>query len=237
MRRSGYFGLPIIRPGGSPPDRLRVNLAASNQTLMVSDIARPQGLAAHVANVKRQNTTLDAAVIVGRMRGFLTPATRIEPGGARDQNFGATGGQHAAHAVKRYTFDGRSIVAVFDRAGVDPLLPMGLQTMLGLVTDVDRRANLSIDKRLEGNPHRLGQLQIATRHSIPTLAAAIALAREMEMNRRMFEAALLTAMRGGFGGDAGYAAMLDDYLAGLSAPPAADETPDHMVRMITSLLD
>src|ERR1700722_19643186 len=98
MARAGYLGGGIIRPGGAPPPNVG--------SLTVSAIARANGLGSHVANVKRQNIVMDAAATVARPQGLLTPQTKIGLSAARLQNFGATGGQHAAHAVKRFTFDG-----------------------------------------------------------------------------------------------------------------------------------
>ncbi len=135
------------------------------------------------------------------------------------QEFTARGGQHAAHAVKRFTFGGKSIVEVYMRPGVDEMAILGLGTMLSSVTDVRPRANLSIDKRLENNPQRLDQLKLVVGSSIGSLAEARKLARELESERRFFEKALLRNMQGGFGGDADYGAMLALYEATLSAPP------------------
>ena len=229
MARAGYLGGGIIRPGGAPPPNVG--------SLTVSAIARANGLGSHVANVKRQSIVMDAAAIVARQHGFLTPQTKIGLSAARLQNFGATGGQHAAHAVKRFTFDGRDIIQVYTRPGVDEIAVTGLATMLGLVTDVDRRANLSIDKRLENNPQRIAQMQLVVVSSIGDLAEARKLARELEFQRRFFDRALLQSMQGGFGGDANYVAMLSDYEATLSSPPPADEAPGLMVDMIARLID
>jgi hypothetical protein len=91
----------------------------------------------------------DAAVIVARKHNFITQGIKVELAAAKSQHFGATGGQHAAHAVKRYTFDGKDIAEVYTRRGVDEVALIGLRTMLGLAIDVDRRANLSIEKRID----------------------------------------------------------------------------------------
>jgi hypothetical protein len=139
--------------------------------------------------------------------------------------------------VKRFTFDGRDIIQVYTRPGVDEIAVTGLATMLGLVTDVDRRANLSIDKRLEDNPQRMAQMQLVVGSSIGDLAEARKLARELEFQRRFFDRALLQSMQGGFGGDANYVAMLSEYEATLSSPPPADEAPGLMVDMIARLID
>jgi len=117
---------------------------------------------------------------------------------------------------------------------VDEVALLGLRTMLGLVTDVDRRANLSIDKRLENNPQRIAQLQRVVNSTIATPAEARKLAEELELNRRMFEGALLLSMRGGF--DASYDTMLSEYEATLSVAPPADEAPGAMVDMLTHLV-
>ncbi len=162
MARLGYLGGRIIPPGGAPPPRVR--------TLNVSHIPRLTGLGSHVANIKRQNIVMDAAAIVARQHNFVGPMTKVGLSPALLQNFGATGGQHASHAMKRFTFDNRDIIEVYTRKGVDEVLVLGLETMLGLVTDVDRRANLSIDKRLENNPRRLTQLQLVVKSSIGNLA-------------------------------------------------------------------
>jgi hypothetical protein len=228
MARTGYLGSPIIRPGGSAPPRVG--------PVFVSSIARPIGLGSHVANIKRQNIVMDAATIIARQHGFVTPQTKVELSAAQDQHFGATNGQHAAHAVKRYTFDNRNIVEVYTRPGVDEVGLIGLQTMLGLVTDVDRRANLSIDKRLENNPMRLGQLQLVVGSSVGGMADARELARELELQRRYFENKLLQSMAGAFGNDQHYCDMIDEYKATLSAPPRSDETPAMMVDMIARLV-
>lgn len=228
MARAGYFGSPIVRPGDTLPPAV--------PGMTVSHIPRATGLAAHVANVKRQNIVLDAAVLVARLRNLVGPATTVAVTGARDQFFGATAGQHAAHAVKRYTFDGRTLSELYAAHGADEVAVRGLATMLGLVTDVDRRANLSIDKRLEGNPRRLAQIEIAAHGAVADLARARALAAEMEFQRRFFERALLQSMQGGFAGDAGYGGMLATYESILCAPPPADEAPGGMVDMIARLL-
>jgi hypothetical protein len=120
---------------------------------------------------------------------------------------------------------------------VDEVAILGLGTMLGLVTDARPRANLSIDKRLEGNPQRLAQLKFVAGSSIGSLAEARGLARELESQRRFFEKALLRNMQGGFGGDAEHDAMLSLYVATLAAPPPLDETPDLMVDMIATLFE
>src|SRR5438105_11994828 len=133
MARTGYLGGAIIRPGGAAP--------SSVGAVSVSNLARPMGLGSHVENIKRQNIVMDAATIVARRHDFVTPHTKVELSAARNQHFSATGGQHAAHAVKRYAFDNRDIVEVYTRPGVDEVALIGLRTMLGLVTDVDRRAN------------------------------------------------------------------------------------------------
>jgi hypothetical protein len=73
--------------------------------------------------------------------------------------------------------------------------------------------------------------------SIGSLAQARKLARDLELDRRMSEPALLQSMRGGFAGDAKYDAMLTEYIAILSAPPPRDESPDLMVDMISLLID
>lgn len=228
MNCKGYLGHGIFRPGGTVPARIG--------DLVVSNIPRATGLGSHVVNIKRQNITLDAATILARIHGFVTPQTEVGLSGARDQYFGATSPDHAAHAVKRFTFNNKSIVDVYTRPGVDEVAIVGLQTMLGLVTDVHRRANLSIDKRLEGNPQRLKQLQLVVASSIGNLSEARQLARELEFERRYFESTLLKSMKGSFGGDADYDAMLSMYEATLSAPAPFDETPDRMVNMIADLV-
>jgi hypothetical protein len=114
---------------------------------------------------------------------------------------------------------------------------IGLRTMLGLVTDVDRRANLSIDKRLENNPMRLGQLQLVAGSSVGSMADARELARELELQRRYFENKLLQSMESAFGNDQNYRDMIEQYKATLSAPPRFDETSARMVDMIARLVD
>lgn len=229
MARAGYFGEPIFRPGSTVPTMV--------DGMTVARVPRAIGLAQHVANVKRQNIVLDAAVVVARLRKLVGAATKVAVTGAHDQFFGATAGQHAAHAVKRYTFDGRDLAAVYAAGGADEVAVRGLRTMLGLVTDVDRRANLSIDKRLEGNPRRLAQIETAVRAPLASLAAAQALAADMEFQRRFFERALLQSLHGGFGGDAAYGSMLAQYETVLCAPPPPDEAPGGMVSMIARLFD
>jgi hypothetical protein len=108
--------------------------------------------------------------------------------------------------------------------------------MLGLVIDVDRRANLSIDKRIETSPQCIAQLQRVVGASIGSPADARKLARDLELDRRISEPALLS-MPGGFAGDANYDAMLTEYMAILSAPPPRDESPDLVVDMISRLID
>jgi hypothetical protein len=139
--------------------------------------------------------------------------------------------------VKRYTFDNRDIVEVYTGPGVDEVGLIGLRTMLGLVTDVDRRANLSIDKRLENNPMRLGQLQLVAGSSVGSMADARELARELELQRRYFENKLLQSMESAFGNDQNYRDMIEQYKATLSAPPRFDETSARMVDMIARLVD
>lgn len=226
MGRTGYLGGSIIRPGGAVPPRVGF--------LTVSAVARATGLGAHVANIKRQNIVMDAATIVARQHKFLMPGMAVELSGARSQHFGATVDQHAAHAVKRYVFDNHDIVEVYTQKGVDEVALLGLRTMLGLVTDVDRRANLSIDKRLENNPQRIAQLQRVVNSTIATPAEARKLAEQLELNRRMFEGALLHSMRGGF--DASYDTMLSEYETALLVAPPADEAPGAMVDMLTDLV-
>ncbi len=234
MARQGYFGNPIFRPGDNLPAAVTL---PGGGVLTLSAIARATGLGSHVANVKRQSIVMDAATIVARHHGFLTPQTRVGLSRAGFQHFGATGGGHAAHAMKRFTFDDKDIVAVYTRDGVDEMAPIGLQTMLGYVIDVDRRANLSIDKRLENNPQRLGQIEHAVKSTIGSMAEARELARELEFQRRFFEKGLLLSLRGGFGGDARYDAMLSEYEAALAAPPPDSETPTRMVDMIATMID
>jgi hypothetical protein len=229
MARTGYLGGSIIRPGGGAFPRVG--------PVFVANIARPTGLGSHVANIKRQNIVMDAATIIARQHDFVTPHTKVELSAARNQHFGATSGQHAAHAVKRYTFDNRDIVEVYTRPGVDEVGLIGLQTMLGLVTDVDRRANLSIDKRLENNPMRLNQLQHVVGSSVGSMADARELARELELQRRYFENKLLQSMESAFGNDQNYRDMIEQYKATLSASPRFDETPATMVDMIARLVD
>jgi hypothetical protein len=205
--------------------------------LRISNIPRQTGLGSHVANVKRQNIVMDAATIIARYRDFLTFDTEVDVSAAENQEFTATGGQHAAHAVKRFTFGKKSIVEVYDRPGVEKQAIVALGWRLGSVIDVHRRANLSIDKRLENNPERLAQLKLVVGSSIGSLSEARALARELESHRRFFDKILLRNMRGGFGGDADYDAMLSVYEATLSAPPPLDETPDRMVDMIATMFE
>lgn len=228
MARTGYLGGTLIRPGGTVPDQVGA--------LIVSRIPRQMGLASHVANIRRQAIVMDAATIVARQHGFLTPGMKVGLSGARSQHFGATAGQHAAHAVKRYVFDHKDIVEVYTHQFVEEVALIGLRTMLGLVTDVDRRANLSIDKRLENNPQRIAQLQRVVDATIANAAEAYRLAQELELNRRLFERALVQSMQGGFDGDAKYAAMLTEYETALAAPPPADEAPAVMVGMIADLV-
>jgi hypothetical protein len=203
----------------------------------VANIPRGTGLAGHVAEMKRQNIMLDVAAIIARRHGFFARGVKVELAGARQQHFGATGGQHAAHAVKRYLFGGNDISQIYARPEVDEVARIGVQTMLGLVIDVDRRANLSIDKRLETAPQRVAQLQLVANASVDSRDEARQLARELELSRRTFEPALLTSMRGGFDGDTAYDAMLTEYTKILSAPPLYDETPARMVDMLESLID
>lgn len=229
MARTGYLGGSIIRPGDARPARVG--------SLIGSNIPRATGLAAHVAEIKRQNIVLDAATIVARRHAFLTPGISVSLAAATLQHFGATGGQHAAHAVKRYSFGGDDIAEVYAKRGADDVLLIGLTTMFGLVIDVDRRANLSIDKRLETNPQRVMQLQSVVNTSIGSLADAQMLARNLEFNRRMFDLAVLQSMRGGFEGDTSYDSMLTEYTEIISEPPPQDEAPTLMVDMIASLID
>jgi hypothetical protein len=229
MARTGYLGESIIRPGDHAPTQVG--------SVSVANIPRATGLAADVTEIKRQNIVLDAAVIVARRHNFITQGIKVELATAKSQHFGATGRQHAAHAVKRYTFGGKDIVEVYTQKSVDEVALIGLRTMLGLVVDVDRRANLSIDKRIETSPRRIAQLQRVVGASIGSPAEARKLARDLELDRRMSEPALLQSMRGDFGGDANYDAMLTEYVAILSAPPPRDEAPDLMVDMISRLID
>jgi hypothetical protein len=186
-KRQGYLGGSIIRPGNSPPPRVG--------NLTVSNIPRQVGIESHVAGVKRQNIVMDAATIVAATHGFVTPRTIVNVAPARYQNFAANGGMHAAHVVKTFIFDGKDISQVYARYNVDEVAQYGLKTMLGLVTDVEPRANLSIDRRLEGNPQRLAQIQFAVSHPSPTLREAKALATELELRRRTYESGLLKMLR------------------------------------------
>jgi len=199
------------------------------------DIPRQTGLGSHVANVKRRNIVMDAATIFARHRDFLPPDTEVGLSPAKDQEFKATGGPHAAHAVKRFTFAGKSIVQVYTRPDVSPEVIVGLGWMLGSVTDVHPIANLSIDRRLENNPERLAQLKGVVGSSIGSLAEARALARELEFERRFFEKALLRNIEGSK--DADYGAMVALYKAILSAPPPLGEEPDSMVDMIATFFE
>jgi hypothetical protein len=229
MARTGYLGGSVIQSGGQAPTQVG--------SVSVAKVPRAIGLAAHVAEIKRQNIVLDAAVIVARKHNFITQGIRVELAAAKSQHFGAAGGQHAAHAVKRYTLDGKDIAEVYTQKGVDEVALIGLRTMLGLVIDVDRRANLSIDKRIETSPQRIAQLQKVVDASIGSAAEARKLARDLELDRRMSEPALLQSMQGGFAGDANYSAMLTEYMTILSAPPPRDESPELMVDTISRLID
>ncbi|HEY4250763.1 MAG TPA: hypothetical protein VGM87_06170 [Roseomonas sp.] len=224
-----YFGGDSIRPGATP--------AARVGDLTIPRMARPAGLGSHVAAIRRQNLIMDAAAIVARWHGFLTPATRVEINAAWRENFDATDDEHAAQAVKRFTFDRRDIIEVYTRRGVSEVAPIGLRTMLGIVTRVDHGTSLPIDRRLENNPQRLAQFRRVVASSIASLADAHELARDLELQRRQFEKALLAGLRGGFDGDAHHDAVLAAYDAGLSAPPAADEAPERMVDMVADLVD
>jgi hypothetical protein len=213
--------------------------------LRLSNIPRPPGLESHVANVKRRNIVMDAATIIARHRGFLTPDTEVALSPAENQEFTATGGLDAAHAVKRFTFREKnigekmkSIFEVYNRPGVEKEAIVHLGWMLGSVTDVHRRANRSIDRRLEENPERLKQLKLVVGSSIGSLAEARALALELESQRRFFDKVRLSSMRGGFEGDANYEAMLSLYEAILPAPPSFfDGTPDGMVNMVATMFE
>src|SRR5262249_50397037 len=106
LARTGYLGTPIIRPGGRPPAQIAL---PSGSVLTVSNIPRKTGLDSHVANVKARNIIMDAAVILARHYDFLTNKAVVALAPARYQHFGATGGQHAAHAVKMYIFNSENI--------------------------------------------------------------------------------------------------------------------------------
>jgi len=233
MDRKGYFGHKILRPGDTLPSHIRL---PSGSVLTVSNIPRATGLASHVANVKEQNIIMDAATIFARLRDFLTPQNKAGLSGAKDQFYGATGANHAAHAVKRFTFEfvpkKKNIVEVYERPGVDEVAVIGLQTMLGLVIDVPRVANLSIDRRLENNPQRLAQLQLVVDSSIGSLPEARKLARELEHQRRSFDQDLLKSMQGGSNGE-----MVSQYNTILSEPPRFDGTPDRMVDNFARLVE
>jgi hypothetical protein len=209
--------------------------------LTVANISRMADLDSHVMNVKAQNIVMDAAVILARRYNFLTAKTKVGLSRARYQNLGATGGQHAAHGVKTYIFGSGSktkdIMQIYMRDGVDEVALAGPNTMLGLTTDVERRANLSIDKRLESNPQRVAQIQTAVDSTIGSLAEAREMACEFEFQRRFFEKGLLLSMRGAFGGDPHYDDMLSHYEATLAAPPSVDAEPAEMVDMIARLIE
>jgi hypothetical protein len=65
-------------------------------------------------------TGLSRRIRGGGHRGAQTQFHgRVTVAAAKSRHFGATGGQHAAHAVKRYTFGGKDIAEVYTRKGVD----------------------------------------------------------------------------------------------------------------------
>jgi hypothetical protein len=68
---------------------------------------------------------------------------------------------------------------------------IGLRTMLGLAIDVDRRANLSIEKRIETSSQRIAQLPRVVGASIGRIADARKLARDLVVQiRRMVPSVL-----------------------------------------------
>lgn len=111
--------------------------------------------------------------------------------------------------------------------------------MLGLVTNVDPRANVSIDKVLENNQQRLWQIEEIVRSDIRTLATARVIAQHLEFRRRHFDFLTLQTLRQHpkFGGDPGYQTMLDIYMDGLASAPVADDTPFRVVEMIDRLFE
>jgi hypothetical protein len=234
MNRKGYFGHRILRPGDTLPSHIRL---PSGDVLTISNIPRKTGLASHVADMKRWNIVMDAATIFARHCDFLTPQNKVSLSGAEYQNSGATGANHAAHALKRFTFKfdpkEKNIAEVYTRPGVGVAAVTGLQTMLGLVIDVPRLANQSIDQRLENNPQRLAQLKLVVGSSINSLPEARKLARELEFQRRSFDQDLLKSMQGGFGGDAD----LPSQYKALWEPPPFDETPEGAVDMIATMVE
>ena len=74
MARTGYLGGSVIRPGDQTSTQVG--------SVSIRKIPRAIGLAAHVAEIKRQNILLDAAVIVARKHDFITQGGKVELGAA-----------------------------------------------------------------------------------------------------------------------------------------------------------
>jgi hypothetical protein len=179
----------------------------------------------------------DAAVIVARKHNFITQGIKVELAAAKSLHFGATGGQHAAHAVKRYTFDGKDIAEVYTRKGLDEVALIGLRTMLGLAIDVDRRANLSIEKRIDpvlSALHSCRGWWTPRSAALPKCGSWRAISNSIAACPSPRCCSPCEAV---FAGGANYNAMLTEYMTIRSTPPPRDESPELMVDMISRLID
>jgi len=241
MARTSFGGSrPSVHSSSGALERHEATVRRGDEDIKIGLIQggfHERSLVNHVANIRQQNIKLDAAVVVARSRGLLAPDTKVAKSPAWDQNFRASKGQHAAHALKRFTFDGDDIADVYSRPRGSEVAALGLKMMLGLVTNVDPRANVSIDKVLENNPQRLWQIEEAVGADIQTLAKAQMIAQRLEFHRRHFDSLTLQALRQHpkFGGDPSYQTMLDIYMDGLVSAPAADDPPFWQVEMIDRL--
>ena len=193
------------------------------------DVLRQQGMDAHAINIKRLNIALDAAVLVGRHLGLIRQGATVMITGAQHQNDHGTTANHAAHGMKRFTFDGRDITAIYTAPGVDPLMRPLLAGLLGSTTMAPRTANLSIDRTLENNPARRQQLQDVVNQAHGAVPAMRLAAEAMERARVAFDRVTLQRLRADHAGDAGYIAMIAAYDRALCGTPGLGEKPGRMI--------
>lgn len=215
--------LPFL---GDVPDTMRLSFGQ-----------RQQDIESHVYNIKRLNIALDAAAVVSRMLGFIPFGAKVEVEGARLQNFGGTRMNHAAHGMKRFAFNDRTIPDWLKLAKVDEDVVLMLVGLEGSTTLAPRTANLSIDKSLENNRDRADQLQAAMGHNYPKLPDAEAMVRDMMTQRAIFDGRILNNLRSIHAGEQDYLNMLKWYEDVLCfKPPMMGEAPEAMVRQAYMVL-
>jgi len=243
MARTNFGGSrPRLHSSSGTLERHEVTVRHGDEDVKIGLVQgdfREQTLVNHIANIRQQNIRLDAAVIVARPRHLLASDAKVAKSKALKQNFRASKGQHAAHALKRFTFDGDDIADVYSRAEVSEVAALGFKMMLGLVTNVAPRANISIDQVLENNPQRLWQIEEIVRSDIRTLAEARVIAQQLEFRRCNFDSLTLQALRQHrkFGGDPSYQMMLGIYIDGLASTTVVEQTPSQVVEMVDQLFE